>query len=360
MMSTYQSKVGKLTADIALLRKKLGQEKDREAKKNAELTRTTRSLARTKSESTRRTNENKANRLMGEIARTQKNAADLDKKIADKTKDLHAVTQKLAKEQDKQVKSRRTDELRHERALTQEVRKRRHLETVQRTLAAEFPDYEVPAEDVKYDVFISHASQDKEDFVEPLAGLLSEMGLRVWYDDFVLKVGDSLRQSIDRGITNSEYGLVVLSPHFFAKRWTERELDGLTAREVAGRRKLILPIWHNVGYEDVLEYSPTLADKLALDTGKMSLEEIAEALAEVLPGLQDREDRACSESEPNRGLSSATFDETTTPDTLAEEQGVSGSNFDDLLGDFWPEEEEPEEFASALRGWRRDDSSKTR
>ena len=360
MMSTYQSKVGKLTADVALLRKKLGQEKDKEAKKSAELTRVTRNLTKTKNPSTRRMNEDKLNRLMGEIARIQKNAADLEKKIAAKTKELHSVTQRLAKEQDKQVKSQRTDQIRHERALTQEVRKRRHLETVQRTLAAEFPDYEVPAEAVKYDVFISHASQDKEDFVEPLAGLLSEMGLRVWYDDFVLRVGDSLRQSIDRGITNSEYGLVVLSPHFFAKRWTERELDGLTAREVAGRRKLILPIWHNVGYEDVLEYSPTLADKLALDTGRMSLEEIAEALAEVLPGLQDGEDGARSESEPNLGPSSAIFEETTTPDILAEEQGVSDANFDDLLGDFWPEEEEPEEFASALKGWRRDDSSKTR
>lgn len=359
MMSTYQSKVGKLTTDIALLRKKLGEERDREAKKNAELTRTTRSLAGTKSSSNRRTYENKANRLMGEIARTQKNAADLEKKISDKTRDLHAATQRLAKEQDKQDRSRRTEEIGHERSLTQEVRKRRDLATIQRTLATEFPDYDMLTEDVKYDLFISHASQDKKDFVEPLAEILSGMGLKVWYDDFVLKVGDSLRQSIDRGITSSEYGLVVLSPHFFAKRWTERELDGLTAREVAGRRKLILPIWHNVDYEDVLEYSPTLADKLALDTGKMSLEEIAEDLAEVLPGLRDREDEDASEPEANRGHYSATFEEATTPDTLAEEQDVSGASFDDLLGDFWPEEEEPEEFASALKEWRRDDPRKT-
>ncbi len=360
MMSTYQSKVGKLTADIALLRKKLGQEKDREAKKNAELTRTTRSLARTKSESTRRTNENKANRLMGEIARTQKNAADLEKKIADKTKDLHAATQRLAMEQDKQVKSRRTDELRHERAPTQEIRKRRYLETIQKTLASEFPDYETLSEDVEYDIFISHASQDKKDFVEPLAEILSDMGFRVWYDDFVLKVGDSLSTSIDRGISQSKYGLVVLSPHFFKKVWTERELAGLTAREIAGRRKLILPIWHNVGHEEVLKYSPMIADKVALVTEKMSLDEIAIGLAEVLPRPRDDEEEALLEARSSFASPPATFDETTTPDTLAEEQGVSGSNFDDLLGDFWPEEEEPEEFASALRGWRRDDSSKTR
>lgn len=352
MVSTYQNKVGTLTADIALLRKKLGQEKDKEAKKNTELTRATRSLTKTTSSSTRKMNENKANRLMGEIVRIQKNAADLEKKIATKTKELHAATQRLTKEQDKQERTRRNEDLRHQRALTQEVRERHHLEAMQAALTSEFPDYEEPAEDAQYDIFISHASQDKEEFVEPLAKQLSEMGLRVWYDDFVLKVGDSLRRSIDKGIANSEYGLVVLSPHFFAKGWTERELDGLTAREVAGRRKLILPIWHNVGHEDVLEYSPTLADKLALDTDRMNLQEIAEALAEVLPGV---EDGARGEARKDFESSPATFDETTTPDDLAREQGVSTASFDDLLGDFWPEEERPEEFASALREWREDD-----
>lgn len=352
MMSTYQNKVGKLTADIALLRKKLGQEKDKEAKKNAELTRVTRSISTTRSSSTRRTSENKANRLMGEIARIQKNVADLEKKIAAKTKDLHTATQRMTKEQDRQASSRRTEELKHQRSLTREARERHHLETVRTTLASEFPDYGESAEDVTYDIFISHASQDKESFVEPLARLLSEMGFKVWYDDFVLKVGDSLRRSIDRGIANSEYGLVVLSPHFFAKGWTEHELDGLTAREVAGRRKLILPVWHNVGYEDVLEYSPSLADKLALDTDKKSLKEIAEALAEVLPGI-DKEDY--DEARDSFATSPATFDETTTPEGLAHEQGVAVANFEDLLGDFWPEEEGPEEFTSALREWREDD-----
>lgn len=354
MLSMYQNKVSKLMADIALLRKKLSQERDKEAKKNTELTRITQSLTKVKSSSTRKTNENKASRLIGEIAKIQKNIADLENKIATKTNDLHTAEQRLAKEQNKQDKTRRADELRHERALTQEVKKRRHLETLQRTLVAEFPDYEAPSEDVKYDIFISHASQDKEDFVEPLAELLSDMGLMVWYDDFVLKVGDSLSRSIDKGIANSEYGLVVLSPHFFAKGWTERELAGLTAREVAGRRKLILPIWHNVSHEDVLEYSPALADKVALDTRKMSLGEIAEALAEVLPGLLDEEEEALRKAKTGFGSDPEAFYETTDPDALAQEQGVSAASFDDLLGDFWPEEEEPEEFTATLREWRKD------
>lgn len=296
-VSTYQNKVAKLTADIASLSKKLTAERDKETKRSNELARTERNITRSTSRSSLSMKENKVNRLRQELAKIQKNASSLQGKLASKTKELHVAQQRLQKEEIKQDKKRRAEELRHERAVTQEVRRRHHIQALQNRLSIEFPDYEKTSDgegDDEYDIFISHASQDKEDFVEPLVGLLRDMGFRIWYDDFVLKVGDSLRRSIDRGISSSAYGLVVLSPHFFAKAWTEHELDGLTAREIAGRKKLILPVWHNIGHKDVLEYSPSLADKIALDTQKMTLEEIAEALAEVLPGapnlVQDRLD----------------------------------------------------------------------
>lgn len=114
-----------------------------------------------------------------------------------------------------------------------------------------------------WDVFICHASEDKEPFVRQLAEPLRAEGLRVWYDEFTLKVGDSLRRSIDRGLASSQFGAVVLSPHFFAKEWPQRELDGLTTHEVGGR-KVILPIWHNIEAEGVQSFSPTLADRVAL------------------------------------------------------------------------------------------------
>lgn len=116
--------------------------------------------------------------------------------------------------------------------------------------------------DYEWDVFISHASEDKELFVRELAHRLTSEGLRVWYDDFTLKVGDSLRRSIDDGLARSRFGIVVLSHAFFAKEWPQRELDGLTTRERNGT-KVILPVWFDVGRADVEQYSLTLADRVA-------------------------------------------------------------------------------------------------
>jgi hypothetical protein len=138
-----------------------------------------------------------------------------------------------------------------------------------------------PPEKVGYDAFISHATEDKDNLVRPLAHALTNLGSRIWYDEFELKVGDSLRQSIDKGLVNSRYGIVVLSPSFFAKNWPQYELNGLTAREIAGR-KVILPVWHNITKDDLLAYSPPLADKVAVVTKGKNIKAIATALAEVL------------------------------------------------------------------------------
>jgi hypothetical protein len=143
-----------------------------------------------------------------------------------------------------------------------------------------YDESEIAPEEIGYDAFISHASEDREKFVKPLADALTRMNYRVWYDEFELRVGDSLRQSIDKGLINSRFGIVVLSPAFFAKNWPQYELNGLTAREMDGH-KVILPIWHMVNREDVLAYSPTLADKVALSTRRTSIKKIAEALGEV-------------------------------------------------------------------------------
>jgi hypothetical protein len=131
-----------------------------------------------------------------------------------------------------------------------------------------------------WDVFICHASEDKEAVARPLAVLLERAGARVWLDASTLTLGDSLSQKIDNGLANSHYGVVILSKSFFAKAWPARELSGLVQREIRGR-KVILPVWHEIDHEFILQFSPTLADKLAISTSK-GLQSVSDAIMQVL------------------------------------------------------------------------------
>jgi hypothetical protein len=139
-----------------------------------------------------------------------------------------------------------------------------------------------------YDVFISHASEDKVDVARPLYDELCRLRYRVWYDEAVLTLGDSLRRKIDEGLRMSRYGAVILSPSFFAKNWPQTELDGLAAREMASGEKVVLPVWHRVTRDDVLRYSPTLADRLAVSTSE-GLDPVVSKLVEVLRAKAGRE-----------------------------------------------------------------------
>jgi len=132
-----------------------------------------------------------------------------------------------------------------------------------------------------YDVFISHASEDKEELVRPLANALFAKGLNVWYDEMTLRIGDSLRQKIDKGLANSRVGLVVLSPSFIKKGWTNYELDGIVTRAVGGDQ-VLLPIWHHITKQQVIDFSPSLADKVARSTATHTVNEIAEEIHELL------------------------------------------------------------------------------
>ena len=133
----------------------------------------------------------------------------------------------------------------------------------------------------KWDVFISHASEDKP-YVDPLARALEAAGVSVWYDRLVLEWGDDLRPMIDNGLVNCRYGVVVLSQAFLGKKkWTEHELNGLFAREQAGK-KLVLPIWHGIVRDDLLQYSPALADRLAKISKSDSYEDIVNSLLGIL------------------------------------------------------------------------------
>ena len=132
-----------------------------------------------------------------------------------------------------------------------------------------------------WDVFISHASEDKDSVARPLAEELQARGITVWLDELEIKIGDSLRRKIDDGLLRSRFGIVILSRPFFSKGWTQHELDGLVTRSVAGEQS-ILPLWHNITKAEVVAYSPSLADKIARSTAQFTIEEIAQEIADVV------------------------------------------------------------------------------
>jgi hypothetical protein len=110
--------------------------------------------------------------------------------------------------------------------------------------------------DKRYNVFLSHASEDK-DFVAPLAEKLINLGLDVWYDDYVLRIGQQLRVALENGLKKSDNGVIVLSKNFFTKMWTQLELDALINLLNYNINK-IFPIWHGVNKHDVEVFSPFL------------------------------------------------------------------------------------------------------
>lgn len=128
----------------------------------------------------------------------------------------------------------------------------------------------------RWDVFLSHAFEDKETVARPLAHYLDRHGLRVWFDEFQLTVGDSLSETINAGLADSLYGVVIISPSFMTKRWTRNELNGLFALERPSRG-LLLPVWHQVTTEEVARFNPILADRVAINTSR-GVEGVGQAL----------------------------------------------------------------------------------
>ncbi|QDU02986.1 TIR domain protein [Gimesia chilikensis] len=278
-VNSIQSSISNVQREIQSAQRKLTDKTKEEANKTARIATVQRSITKSTSASSVQSKMREIERLQGDIVRIQNAKVDATKKIADKTQRLHSLQQDLYKAQQKEQNTalRKLQRSQEENAAKQQ----RQFET----LLIEQPSIlSVTNNDVVqsvHDVFISHASEDKDDVVRPLAELLNNKQFDVWYDEFQLRIGDSLRRSIDQGLAKSRFGIVVLSQAFFSKNWPQYELDGLVQKEMEGN-KVILPIWHKITKSEVISYSPSLADKLALNTATATLEEIASQIADVL------------------------------------------------------------------------------
>lgn len=130
------------------------------------------------------------------------------------------------------------------------------------------------------DCFISHASEDKDAVARPLAEALTSAGYSVWFDEYELVLGDSLRAKIDEGLAASRFGVVVLSPQFFEKGWPQSELDALATKEMIGGERLILPIWHGVDEKFLASKSPLLTGRIGAPSDPIdkAVEQIVRAI----------------------------------------------------------------------------------
>jgi TIR domain len=133
--------------------------------------------------------------------------------------------------------------------------------------------------------FICHDSRDKKEVAEPLAIQLEKLMVPVWYDDFTLKIGDSLRASIEAGLKECNKCILVLTPNFLKNGgWSKREYDSIFTRELVEKQNVILPVWSGVSSKDVYEYSPILADRVAADWS-LGTEEVARRLFRSLDSI---------------------------------------------------------------------------
>lgn len=318
----YYSQVAKLEKESADIQKQIADESKRELDKQKDIDSINRSITPSLSLSTIQSKQNQIRSKQSDVLASRTKIADLYKKQADKAIAINTSRQSAAKEEQTERKKQLEDDkkYREQQAKLQQQerdkqkreqeqlarsqqqerdRLKREQDVYQRNMKITMDEqahllnqlidanYSPAIENnlsvvrKKYDVFISHASEDKEEFVRPLAESLTAIGIEVWYDEYTLKLGDSLRGSIDAGLRDSRFGIVVLSPSFFKKNWPQRELDGLVAREMAGG-KVILPIWHRITKDEVLAQSPTLADKLAVSTSTHSLADIVDEIRSLL------------------------------------------------------------------------------
>ena len=228
-------------------------------------------------------------RWESDAVKKSKESAELSVKIADKRKKRSEAYLKLQKaEQEEQKKTVRQNE----RVINSYEKRIEELQRqmIRQIIPSQIVSYQT--KDEEYDLFVSHAFEDKEDFVDELVAELKQLDLKIWYDTDRLKIGDSMREKIDKGLSKSRYGVVILSPNYIAdnKYWTKTELNALFQKETVNG-KTILPIWHNLTKKQVTGYSPIIADRKALTTAQYTAKEIAREISELFLKTEPEENK---------------------------------------------------------------------
>ena len=280
----YQRAVNSLDKEIADLEKKKAasdQKAANEARKASNV-----SISKNASALTISSKRRQIEGYLATQRRAEAESADLQKRIADKRAKRNETYLRLQKEQAREREKEKKSIEQMRRSYESAIADMSAMLVPQHiTIPTEQP---IAGELSECDVFISHAWEDKESFVDEFVQLLEDRNLHVWYDKSKIKWGDSMRAKIDEGLRHSKFGIVVLSPDYIAegKYWTKTELDSLFQLESING-KMILPIWHNLTKKQVMDFSPSIAGRLAMNTASMTPEEIADKLQELLQDVAE-------------------------------------------------------------------------
>ncbi|MDN3460686.1 toll/interleukin-1 receptor domain-containing protein [Rhodococcus sp. APC 3903] len=281
-----ESELKRYRTEAERLRKDIGSASGAVADKRKKALAAAQAADKSKSLSTQRSKRAEADRLTKAANDAEKKRADLEKKLAATEVKANNAQGKVDKERtaQDQTRERKLEELTraNDRAASQftsPLVNRTAPSPVHRAATSAPP---ISLERPEHDVFLSHASEDKDEIARPLKEALEALGVSVWFDEIRIKVGHSIRQSIEEGISNSRFGVVIISPDFFAKQWTNAELDALFGKKMDTGENLVLPVWHHVSKDEVTRHSPLLAGILALNTAIMTVDEVAAALAEAV------------------------------------------------------------------------------
>lgn len=277
----YQRTVNTLDKEIADLEKKRAALDSKCADLKGKISDAESAIRKTKSASTIKSKLNQISTWQKEESRKATESANIGKKISEKRtkrndayKKMQKAQQDEDKKKEKQMKNMQASYENRVRELTNQLSAKPIIPETIHTYAEA---------DEEYDVFVSHAWEDKEGFVDEFVAELEKLGIKVWYDKQRIKWGDSMRARIDDGLKKSKFGIAVISPDYIAdgKYWTKAELDGLFQLESVNG-KMLLPIWHNITKQQVMNYSPIIASKLAMTTASMTAEEIAKEMQSLL------------------------------------------------------------------------------
>ena len=278
------SEIASLNKDIANLQEKYAKEKKLESDKKLKIVSIQKTITKSTSASMLTAKQKQIAQLENEIAQSTKKQANLSKEIASKQKKHSDRSASLIKEQEKDAKEKSVSQDNVLKSYELKIKSlQQQMDKFQINDITESVKNNIYGQDnsINYDVFISHASEDKESVVNDLVEELTKLGVKVWYDKLCIIWGDSLRSKIDEGLRNSKYGIVILSEAYIKKGWTQYELEGLFNIEMTNG-KTILPIWHNITKRQVQEFSPTIAGRLAINTTMQTADEIALELVSLL------------------------------------------------------------------------------